>query len=144
MPFYQDLRKFDPGRENLLGATSWTFRRYGLALVSVAFCASAWFALDLLFNTTAPLLVFVPAVLLSSVLGGLGPGLLATVLSLVISIGFEPSLVTGQPITSAIFAVVSLGIAYWGDQASRNRQAAIRTTRSSWPQPKICARAKPI
>ncbi len=44
-------------------------------------------------------------------------------------LGFDPSLATGQPITTAIFAVVSLGIAYWGDQAYRSRQAATRTTR---------------
>jgi len=104
------------------------YRRYGLALVSVALCAVAWVVLDLLFKATAPLLVFMPAVLIASALGGLGPGLLATVLSLGVSIGFEPSFATGQLITTAIFAVVSVGISYWGDQAARNRHAASRTT----------------
>ena len=116
------------GPEKPLEKPSSTLRRYGVALASVMLSAIAWFALDLLFKSTAPLLVFVPAVLIASTFGGLGPGLLATALSLATSIGFDPSLATGQPVTTAIFTIVSVGIAYWGDQAYRSRQAATRTT----------------
>ena len=80
------------------------------------------------FKVTAPLVVFVPAVLVSSALGGFAPGLLTTALALAIGIAFDPSLLTGQAINTVIFTLVSLGIAYWGDQAYRNRQAADRTT----------------
>ena len=102
--------------------------RFGIALVSVVLCAFAWLALEALFKFTAPLVVFVPAVLVSSALGGFAPGLLATALALAIGIGFDPSLFSAQPINTVIFALVSLGIAYWGDQAYRNRQAADQTT----------------
>lgn len=101
--------------------------RYGLALASVGICASAWFALARLFNSTALLLVFVPAVLVSSALGGLLPGLLATALSLAIYVSFEHS-AGYEPVRLVIFAVVGCGIAYWGEQLYRNRQDTARIT----------------
>jgi two-component system sensor kinase FixL len=104
------------------------FGRFGIALVSVALCAIIWIALDALFKFTVPLVVFVPAVLISSAFGGLIPGLLATGLALAIGIGFDRSLITAQPINTVIFAIVSLGIAYWGNQAYRNRRDAERIT----------------
>src|SRR5688572_3620960 len=87
-------------------------RRYGIALTAIALSASAWFALDLVFERPSLLLVFVPAVLVSSALGGLAPGLLATFLSLAIGSAFDQSLVGGRPdfVGIGIFAIVSLGI----------------------------------
>src|SRR5687767_9006905 len=89
-------------------------RRYGIALTAVALSASAWFGLDLVFERPGLLLVFVPAVLVSSALGGLAPGLLATFLSLAIG-AFDQSLTGGRPdfVGIGIFAIVSLGISYW-------------------------------
>jgi two-component system sensor kinase FixL len=105
-------------------------RRYGIALTAIALSASAWFALDLVFERPSLLLVFVPAVLVSSALGGLAPGLLATFLSLAIGSAFDQSLVGGRPdfVGIGIFAIVSLGISYWGDQLYRNRLNTARVT----------------
>lgn len=96
------------------------FSRYGLAITSVALCGSAWFVLERLFDPTPLLLIFIPAVLVSSTLGGLFPGLLAMALSLAIcaSLG-GPGY---EPIRLAIFALISIGICYWGEQFHRNRR----------------------
>jgi two-component system sensor kinase FixL len=101
--------------------------RYGLALTSVALAASAWFVLELLFPSSALLLVFVPAVLVSSALGGLLPGLLATALSLAISFSFDRA-VDSDPVRIATFALVSCILSYWGEQLYRNRKNAARVT----------------
>lgn len=95
--------------------------RYGIALFSVAIAALVWFTLDLFFNSSALLFVYIPAVLVASALGGLVPGLLATVLSLAISIGFDHQ--TGHDyVRIAIFAIVGCGISYWGQLLYRNLQ----------------------
>lgn len=104
-----------------------TLGRYGVALTSVALCASAWFALDLLFESQVLLLIFIPAVLTSSALGGLLPGLLATALALLISIAFDHAL--GIDLVRIVtFTVVCVGISAWGEQLCRNRQETQRIT----------------
>src|SRR5262245_36375126 len=100
--------------------------RYGIALTAVALCAVVWFVLSRLFDSTALLLVFVPAVLASSALGGLLPGLLATALSLAIGSSFDSA--GYEPVRLAIFAVISFGICYWGEQLFRNRRETARIT----------------
>lgn len=104
--------------------------RCGVALASVALSASAWFALGLVFNSPALRLVFVPAVLASSAAGGLVPGLLATCLSVLIVATIDQSLAPDQrdPVSIAIFAFVSLGLCYWGNQLYRNRSSTARVT----------------
>lgn len=101
--------------------------RYGVALLSVALAAFVWLALDLVFSSPALLLVFIPAILVASALGGLLPGLLATALSLAISITFDPE---GRYdlVRIAIFTIVSGGISYWGQLLYRNRQDTARIT----------------
>ena len=133
----------DTRPDNRLESASSTLRRYGVALASVAVCAFAWFALDLLFKSTAPLLVFVPAVLIASAFGGLGPGLLATGLSLATSLSFDPSLATGQPITHRHFHDRQR----WHRLLGRSGSTAAGKPRpaphaSCSPRPKTCARAK--
>ena len=100
--------------------------RYGIALTAVALCAIVWFVLSRLFDSTALLLVFVPAVLASSALGGLLPGLLATALSLAFGASFDGA--GYEPVRLAIFAVISCGICYWGEQLHRNRRETARIT----------------
>src|SRR5690242_5586451 len=109
MPPDQHVMSNENGQHNGSGSTSTRLGRFGIALISVALCAVAWLALDAAFKFTAPLVVFVPAVLVSSAFGGLLPGLLATALALAIGVGFDSSLLTAQPVNTVIFAVVSLG-----------------------------------
>ena len=58
--------------------------RYGVALLSVAIAASLRFAIDPILGEVWPLLFFFIPVILAAWYGGLGPGLLATTLSLLL------------------------------------------------------------
>jgi K+-sensing histidine kinase KdpD len=58
--------------------------RYGIALASVAIAFAARALLGPVLEDQAPHLFFVPAVLAAAGLGGLGPGLLATALALLL------------------------------------------------------------
>ena len=71
----------------------------------------------------AAFLIFIPAVLCAAGFGGLGPGLLATALSL----GFGLMLAGGdtldypEMLEAVIFAVVGVGIAWFGEELRRTR-----------------------
>jgi two-component system, LuxR family, sensor kinase FixL len=115
------------GASSLSGRQLSPLVQYSIALGSVVVCAIAWSVLAYFFDETALLLVFVPAVLVSSAFGGLFPGLLATALSLAIGAGFHET--SGyEPVRLVIFAVVSCGISYWGEQLVKNRREAARIT----------------
>jgi two-component system sensor kinase FixL len=79
------------------GRPAGTLRAYGVSIASVALCAVAWLVLDRVLGMKAPLLIFIPGVLVASALGGLLPGLLATALSLVIGISFDYSAESDLP-----------------------------------------------
>jgi two-component system sensor kinase FixL len=68
-------------------------------------------------------LIFIPAVLCAAGLGGLGPGLLATVLSLVFGLLLVGGTRLGNPamLEAVIFAVVGVGIAWFGEELRRTR-----------------------
>ena len=104
--------------------------RYGIALTAVALSATAWFALNLVVKSTTLIFLFVPAILVSSALGGIFPGVLATLLSLLIAVSLDHAVASGQRdvVGTAIFTAVSLGICYWGDQLYRNRRRAAQVT----------------
>ena len=83
--------------------------------------------LPILHHQTA-LLYFIPAVLLSAGLGGAGPGLLATVLSLgcVFTVFIDPNEITVVMLTnSAAFTLISVGMIWGGELLLRERR---RTT----------------
>jgi two-component system, LuxR family, sensor kinase FixL len=63
-------------------------------------------------------LIFIPAVLCAAALGGLGPGLLATLLSLVFGLLLARGSRSGYPemLEAVIFAVVGAGIAWFGEE----------------------------
>ena len=56
-------------------------RRYGLSALVVLLATSIRYALQILVGPLPPFIVFVPAILLVSLLAGWGPGIIATVLS---------------------------------------------------------------
>src|SRR3954453_8479385 len=79
---------------------------YVVALLSVAIAFAARFFLEPLLSQQAPFLLFVPAVLISSLHGGLGPGLLATLLIVLIGLSFVSGalvLTTSEMINGLIF-----------------------------------------
>jgi len=73
----------------------------------------------------AAFLLFIPAVLLAAGVGGLRPGILATLLGLILGVLFVRSgggpLEVSQILEAAIFAAVGCGIAWFGEQLCRTR-----------------------
>ncbi len=73
----------------------------------------------------AAFLLFIPAVLLAAGVGGLRPGLVATLLGLILGVLFVRSgggpLVVSQILEAAIFAAVGCGISWFGEQLCRTR-----------------------
>lgn len=104
--------------------------RYGAAPAAVAAGFAVWALMAPVVEGQSPYLLFVPAVLISAAIGGLGPGLLATALSLIISL-----LVTARPIHSApemfnaaIFSIIGIGMAWSGKLLRQSRlRAALGT-----------------
>src|SRR5215831_7435975 len=106
--------------------------RYAIALAAVGVAVAGRILLNPLLQDEAPFLLLVPAVLAASALGGLGPGLLATGLSVVSGLFFFaefPSLTSAQLGSTAVFALVGCGLAWCGGQVVRARSAAAETTR---------------
>src|SRR6266516_1426042 len=108
--------------------------RYGLALFVVAIAFLARLALTPILGDASPYLLFVPAVLAAAGLGGLGPGLLATGLSVVL--GFfvstmAPSVSVPEIVDAALFTMIGAGIAWSGEQLQRNRIQAATSTRDA-------------
>src|SRR5262252_3377171 len=107
--------------------------RYGLAPLAVAIAFSVRLALTPILGDAAPLLLFVPAVLVAGGLGGLGPGLLATALSLVLGffVTISPGVSMSEIVEAALFAVIGAGISWSGQQLQRNRIQAATSTRDA-------------
>src|SRR5262249_5018401 len=75
-----------------------------------------------------------PAVLAAGGLGGLGPGLLATGLSVVLGffvITISPSISVAEIVNAALFAMIGAGIAWSGEQLQRNRIQAANSAREA-------------
>jgi two-component system, LuxR family, sensor kinase FixL len=80
----------------------------------------------------AAFLLFIPAILLAAGVGGLGPGLLATGLGLILGIVFirgAESLAKADLLEAAIFVAVGAGIAWFGEQLCRTRRHDQKTAR---------------
>ena len=86
--------------------------------------------LPVLHNQTA-LLYFIPAVLMAAGLGGAGPGLLATALSLicVFTVFMDPAEMTAVSMTnSAAFTLISLGMSWGGELLRQERRRSSAMT----------------
>jgi two-component system sensor kinase FixL len=105
--------------------------RYGIAPASVAIALAVRALLGPVLEDQAPYLFFVPAVLVAAGLGGLGPGLVATALALLLGFFFIagfPNPSTAEVVSAAAFAVIGSGIAWGGEQLHRNRVRATAST----------------
>src|SRR6476646_8240416 len=106
------MRAFEPG----------VILRYGVApaMVAMAFVARALLAPVLHGDTV--FLYFVPAVLISAAIGGLGPGLLATALSLVAAafIIAQTGAASFGLINSIAFAIIGIGVSWGGELLRRS------------------------
>ena len=107
---------------------------YALALAATAVTFALSFMLAAMENEPVRYLLFVPAVLISAAVGGLGPGLLATGLGAVL--GLVPITGSGELGTSEwvnviVFALVGAGVAWSGDQLQRHRLSAAASARDA-------------
>jgi two-component system sensor kinase FixL len=108
--------------------------RYGIAPTAVALSMAARTLLLSYLHGDTVFLYFVPAVLVSASIGGLGPGLLATALSLIAAVfvlgqaaeSSIPSIVNG-----AAFAIICVGVSWGGGQLLRSRRRASLMTRDA-------------
>src|ERR1700758_1405465 len=108
--------------------------RYALAPFAVAIAFLARLALTPILGDASPYLLFVPAVLIAAGLGGLGPGLLATGLSVVLGlfvITTSPSLSMPEIVDAGLFTMIGAGISWSGEQLQRNRIQAAASTRDA-------------
>jgi two-component system, LuxR family, sensor kinase FixL len=108
--------------------------RYALAPLAVAVALLARLALTPILGDASPYLLFVPAVLVAAGVGGFGPGLLATGLSVVLGffvITISPGVSVSEIVDAALFATIGAGIAWSGEQLQRNRIEAATSTREA-------------
>jgi two-component system, LuxR family, sensor kinase FixL len=118
----------DPAKRPALKGVGQT--RLGAFVLSIGFvciAALAQLALTSIIQQEAPYVFYVPAILLASTLGGFGPGLLGTFLSLLFSLPLAklPTLPTNEFIGAIAFTVVGLGMSLAGEGLRRARIRAL-------------------
>ena len=93
-------------------------------------------------HSQTPFLYFVPAVLVASGIGGAGPALLATGLSLicVFTLFVDPAELSAAYLTNtAAFALISIGVSWGGELLRRGRQRTLAMTTRSAGARSACA-----
>jgi two-component system sensor kinase FixL len=115
----------DPDRERPLWAA------YALAALAVVAAFGIRLGLEPLLLGGSPFIFYIPAVLVGSTVGGLGPGVLATALSLLgwgSVAGPGTLLSAGDVVTLLAFVVISAGIVVRGEWLKRARRRAAAAT----------------
>jgi len=109
--------------------------RYGIAPVVVALSLAMRALLLPVLEDDTVYLYFVPAVLISAGLGGLGPGLLATALSIAAAIvvvrGEADPFATAMVVNGVAFAVIGTGMSWGGELLRRSRARTNIMTRDA-------------
>jgi len=124
--FVTDLAAKSSPPDHLSAFKHWLFvrrdvLRYALAPCAVALAFLARLALTPILGDASPYLLFVPAVLTAAGLGGLGPGLLATGLSVVLGlfvITTFPSLSVPEIVEAALFTLIAAASAGAGSSCN--------------------------
>ncbi len=101
--------------------------RYGLAPTMVALALAARALLVPILHDNSIFLYFVPPVLIAAGVGGLGPGLIATVLSLAAAyFGYAggPAFTHSAAVNAVAFAAIGLGVSWGGELLHRSRRRA--------------------
>ena len=99
---------------------------YVLAVVAVALTVGVRLALQGVIENRAAFILFVPAILVASIAGGIGPSITAVALS-VLGALYIGELAEGTWMQLAIFAIVGLAIAWMGEMLHRARRAIDKT-----------------
>jgi two-component system, LuxR family, sensor kinase FixL len=105
---------------------------YLLAVAAVGLLLLLRLALGPWLHPHGAFLLFIPAILLAAGVGGFGPGLVATALSLCsgIFVGGVDNLTRPEIVEAAIFAGVGVGISWFGEQLYRARLHDQETARN--------------
>jgi two-component system, LuxR family, sensor kinase FixL len=105
--------------------------RYSVALALVALASILHIVLTPVLGQLTPYLFYVAAVFVSSILGGLGPGLLATAVSLLLALArasASGSISQAEVVGALAFAFVGIGAAWIGDGLLKARRRATAST----------------
>jgi len=128
----------DPNRAHSRKLTSATLRRfaieYGLAALAVGAAASLRVALGNILGDQAGYLLFVPAVLIGSALGGRAPGIFATAASMLMGALFVADYGAFSPanaINLVVFGLVGIGASWRGELLYRARLAATKNAEAT-------------
>ena len=108
--------------------------RYGIAPTSVALALAARALLLPILHGDTVFLYFVPAVLVSAAAGGLGPGLVATALSIFAAfliIAREAATSSPDIINGVAFAIIGVGVSWGGELIRRGRRRTLLMTRDA-------------
>jgi len=108
--------------------------QYGVAPCLVALTLAARALLEPVLHNEAAYLSFMPALLITAGIGGFGPGLLATALSIAarhIVVPDAPPLIDMAAINSIAFAIIGVGISWGGELLHSSRRRANMMTRDA-------------
>jgi PAS domain-containing protein len=127
----RDSQSYAP--TSLLQPVSWwqSAWPYGVAILAIAAALGVKLVLASVLSGEASYILFVPAVLISSALGGVGPGLLATALGLALGLFFvaDPRhLASADAVNGFIFALVGFAVSWRGAILLRFRRIARTST----------------
>ncbi len=122
-----DLQSYPPGRRLKISASRTTIRQYGIAIAAIALALAVKLALISVLRGEASYLFFLPAILIASAFSGWGPGLLATVLGLILGLYFivdvrSPTI--PDAINAVTFTLVGIAVSWRGELLRRSRVAA--------------------
>jgi len=102
--------------------------RYSVAIGVVVLTLAISLALKSTLNTEASYLFFVPAILIAGGIGGLGPGIVATILSLVFDLlSLRAEFGRAELMSGAAFALIGVGMAVFGEYLRKVRSLARST-----------------
>ncbi len=107
---------------------------YGIAVVAVAVALAARLALAPILGDQSQYLFFVPAVLVTAGVAGLGPGLFATALSAAVVLfvaGRLHGFAMPDAVNAAAFVLLGIAISWGGEQLQRSRISAALSTRNA-------------
>jgi two-component system sensor kinase FixL len=108
--------------------------RYGVAVVGIGLALGLRTAFASVLEGAAAYLFYVPAILVASALGGLRPGLIATILGLVCGLFFVAdfrALTAADIIYAFVFVLVGVGASWRGELLRRSRLEATESARDA-------------
>ena len=107
-------------------------RAYAIAFIAVAATLALRLAIDPFVEGATLFILFIPALLIAAALGGFGPGLFGSILGIVGTLAFHTWSVTSLPdvINVAAFAVIGVGISWFGEALRRGRRESVEQNRS--------------